>query len=68
MKFKGVEVLSETEQVLVFTRTIKGKEVGAASLINIVYYESKNEESWIFNDNIIQKIVEQLEAHKNKGV
>lgn len=68
MKFKGVEVLSETEQVLVFTRTIKGKEFGAASLINIVYYESKNEESWIFNDNIIQKIVEQLEAYKNKGV
>jgi len=57
---KGVEILNDTEQIIVFAVKFKGNEVGATSLINLVYYESNKEEAWIYNDNIIQKAIEVL--------
>jgi hypothetical protein len=65
ISMKGVEVLSSTEQVIVFTVKHKGKELGVPVSINIMYYESKNEEAWILNDNIIQKNIELLLDSEN---
>ncbi len=61
---KGTEVLSSTEQVLVFAKLINGKEVGAAAHVNITHYESKNVEAWMVNDIIVERTIDELKKYK----
>jgi tagatose-1,6-bisphosphate aldolase len=65
---KGIEILNDTEQVIVFAVKYKGKEIGATALINLMYYESDKEEAWVHNDNTVQKAIETLSNTGNYDV